>query len=152
MAMIFCSECNKAISDKAESCPNCGAPILSNDKKTAVDILTEPGGGCAGGCLLVILLPIIFLIWFIFSASEHSSAPTDKPYNSTNSVSSSQKEAVKEITALIINVSGYLCAKVVDIRPLTLKDRFEVTCIEYRGGSSTKTYIYDAVSGDVTPQ
>ena len=26
MALINCSECNKAISDKASSCPNCGAP------------------------------------------------------------------------------------------------------------------------------
>jgi hypothetical protein len=27
MSLIACSECNKKISDKAESCPNCGNPI-----------------------------------------------------------------------------------------------------------------------------
>ncbi len=27
MALIKCSECNKEISDKATSCPGCGAPI-----------------------------------------------------------------------------------------------------------------------------
>jgi len=27
MALISCSECGKEVSDKAASCPNCGAPI-----------------------------------------------------------------------------------------------------------------------------
>ena len=31
MALIECSECGKQVSDKASSCPHCGAPI--NDKK-----------------------------------------------------------------------------------------------------------------------
>lgn len=30
MALINCSECKKEISDKAESCPNCGAPLKSS--------------------------------------------------------------------------------------------------------------------------
>ena len=30
MALISCPECNKQISDKATSCPNCGFPIKSN--------------------------------------------------------------------------------------------------------------------------
>lgn len=32
MALIKCSECNKEISDKAKTCPNCGCPI--NNKET----------------------------------------------------------------------------------------------------------------------
>lgn len=33
MALIKCSECGREVSDKAASCPNCGAPIkaLTND-------------------------------------------------------------------------------------------------------------------------
>lgn len=27
MALIKCKECGKEVSDKAKSCPNCGAPI-----------------------------------------------------------------------------------------------------------------------------
>ena len=27
MALIYCSECGKKVSEKAESCPNCGNPI-----------------------------------------------------------------------------------------------------------------------------
>jgi len=28
MAMIKCKECNEEISDKAEKCPKCGAPVV----------------------------------------------------------------------------------------------------------------------------
>lgn len=35
MALINCSECSKEISDKASSCPHCGAPVLIN--KTATE-------------------------------------------------------------------------------------------------------------------
>ena len=34
MALINCPECEKQISDKAESCPNCGYPIINYVKKT----------------------------------------------------------------------------------------------------------------------
>ena len=27
MALIQCSECNQSVSDKAEACPQCGAPV-----------------------------------------------------------------------------------------------------------------------------
>lgn len=32
MSLIKCPECNKEISDKAKSCPNCGCPININTK------------------------------------------------------------------------------------------------------------------------
>ena len=32
MALIKCSECGKEVSDKAESCPNCGNPINQASK------------------------------------------------------------------------------------------------------------------------
>jgi len=31
MALIACTECNKQISDKAASCPSCGAPVSSRE-------------------------------------------------------------------------------------------------------------------------
>ena len=30
MTLVSCSECGKEVSDKATSCPNCGAPISGN--------------------------------------------------------------------------------------------------------------------------
>ena len=32
LALIKCSECGKEVSDKAESCPNCGNPINKESK------------------------------------------------------------------------------------------------------------------------
>jgi DNA-directed RNA polymerase subunit RPC12/RpoP len=34
VALINCSECGKEVSDKATSCPNCGAPIATKDAVT----------------------------------------------------------------------------------------------------------------------
>lgn len=33
MALIFCKECGKEISDQAESCPNCGCPVKEPKNK-----------------------------------------------------------------------------------------------------------------------
>lgn len=33
MALIACSECSKEISDKAATCPHCGAPVASGQSK-----------------------------------------------------------------------------------------------------------------------
>ncbi len=35
MSLIQCSECNNEVSDKASSCPKCGAPIASNNENIA---------------------------------------------------------------------------------------------------------------------
>ena len=44
---------------------------------------------------------------------------------------------------LILNLNSLLCAKVVRVCPLQVRDALEVTCVEYRGGTATKTYIVD---------
>lgn len=55
---------------------------------------------------------------------------------------------LKKMTKLILNTNGLLCAEVLDIRPLKVRDNvYEVECIEYRGGENKKTYIMDAVKG-----
>lgn len=38
MALIKCPECGKEISDKANSCPNCGCPIVEPSKEGTVKI------------------------------------------------------------------------------------------------------------------
>ncbi|MBN2326857.1 MAG: zinc ribbon domain-containing protein [Candidatus Omnitrophica bacterium] len=59
MALIECPECSKQISDKAESCPNCGCPI----KKKPVTVEKNKGiGGCSGCLILVIGFFILMAI------------------------------------------------------------------------------------------
>ncbi|WP_143154582.1 hypothetical protein [Devosia limi] len=69
---------------------------------------------------------------------------------STPAMAMSEGE-LKEMTAFIINSNGHLCADVTDIRPLRLDGQFEVTCIEYRGGSGTVRYIMNAKNGTAFP-
>lgn len=55
--------------------------------------------------------------------------------------------ANSEAIATGINLNGLLCAEVVSVNKLTLPNKAEVTCITYRGGSSTSTYIVDVSTG-----
>lgn len=38
MALIKCGECSHDVSDKAASCPKCGAPILSVNETLAAGV------------------------------------------------------------------------------------------------------------------
>jgi len=46
-----------------------------------------------------------------------------------------------------LNGNGFLCASISEIRALSLRGKYEVTCVAYRGGSGTKTYVIDALTG-----
>ena len=46
-----------------------------------------------------------------------------------------------------LNGNGLLCASIREIRALRLPGKYEVTCVAYRGGSGTKTYVIDALNG-----
>ena len=78
----------------------------------------------------------VMLTSFIFSILIFSS-----------SAQALDREELKTLTATILNLNGLLCAEVTDIRPLEIRNLFEVTCIAYRGRSATKTYMMDAAKG-----
>lgn len=56
-------------------------------------------------------------------------------------------DALLEKVATVINLNGHLCASVTDVRPLEIQDTYEVTCIEYRGGSGEVRYLMNARKG-----
>lgn len=60
----------------------------------------------------------------------------------------SRKEA-DQLLATLINLNGMLCAEVVSVTPLRTRDRYEVECIEYRGGQHRATYVVDVGRGAV---
>ena len=53
----------------------------------------------------------------------------------------------EEGMALLINLNGLLCAKVVSVTPLKIEKTYEVRCIEYRGGTRTVDYIVNLKTG-----
>lgn len=90
MALIKCTECGKEISDKAVTCPNCGAPVntesTSNEASTVSysPIPPEPEKKKKkekkkGGCLVTLLrvagifVGVIIILNIVFGGSESSS-------------------------------------------------------------------------------
>ena len=57
------------------------------------------------------------------------------------------EQELKEVMAAMLNLDGHLCARVVEIRALQIRNQYEVQCIEYRGGSGQVRYIFDASTG-----
>lgn len=70
MALIVCSECKKEVSNKAKTCPNCGAPIK----------VTNEVGGCSG-CLVIFIA--IFVFMKLFNNSPTDNTPSNRVANNT---------------------------------------------------------------------
>ena len=61
-------------------------------------------------------------------------------------------DEIKELIASGLNLNGLLCAEIVEINPLKLNGKFEIVCVAYRGGTSTKSYIIEAFKGTAFEQ
>jgi hypothetical protein len=61
-------------------------------------------------------------------------------------------EKSKQMVATMINLNRLLCAEVVEVRPLSVANQVEVTCVTYRGGSARKAYVLDTVTGKAFEQ
>ena len=59
MALIQCSECGKEISDKAASCPGCGAPV---GKNTHPHKVTRTGAKWEGIGFLLIAIAVVAMV------------------------------------------------------------------------------------------
>lgn len=69
MALIECEECGDELSDKADSCPNCGAPVRSDREKFWED--TVGVGGCLG-IFIVAGLTVFFIVAWGISESKNN--------------------------------------------------------------------------------
>lgn len=79
MALINCPECNKEISDKVISCPNCGFPVTSNKKTSLLDKL-----GISKKSMVILLLIIIITIsTAIFMFISNSNKEKNKLFKDT---------------------------------------------------------------------
>lgn len=65
MALIKCKECGDQVSDKAASCPKCGAPVAKKNKGPS-------------GCMMVLLIfvGVLILLLFIGKVSNKQEAPS----------------------------------------------------------------------------
>jgi hypothetical protein len=77
MALINCSECSKEISDKAQLCPNCGAPVekIENSKQNVTSAIPQPPKpkrSSAGLIILVSLLVLVGIVAIIISNNPNA--------------------------------------------------------------------------------
>ena len=115
----------------------------------------KPSNHLSGKEVAIFLLIPILGIWYMATRDDSNSEAKQSP-----SVASLPQETQattraglnsqggKELAALMINLNKYLCAEVIEIRPLKVNRNVqEVTCIEYRGGTNKKTYLVDIEKG-----
>ena len=83
MALINCSECNHEVSDKAESCPKCGAPIATARETIAagakIRTVQETSKKFKLQTLISASLIIIGFVWVIGAANTPQSEPSSIP-------------------------------------------------------------------------
>lgn len=167
-----CPECAEMILKDARVCKHCGYRYSTEELAKQQKEDEEAAQAMGLGCLAILVIG--GLIWAVSTCSE---SPEDKEplvsvYNSGNSSNAAAAEITEptkanpkpetipsptpslsrneagEGIATAINLNGFLCAKVIEAKPLRMKqDVYEVTCIEYRGGSGRVRYIVDANSG-----
>ncbi|HEY0662164.1 MAG TPA: hypothetical protein VGD21_12695 [Lysobacter sp.] len=144
MATVTCRRCKQGVSDAVMTCPHCGT--------------RAPSIGIGG--LIAIFSVVAVLGWVIYTWDDDMGSPPPEAISDA-APGVSPEPAVSgcrvpnredgEKFATILNLNGLLCAKTVEVCPLKV-DALEVTCIEYRGGKATKTYIIDTKNGSAFPQ
>ena len=65
--LIECPECQKKISDKANSCPNCGYSLKKIEKQSPGCFMQTLNAGC----LIFVIILIIIFISGVFSGIKH---------------------------------------------------------------------------------
>jgi hypothetical protein len=85
------------------------------------------------------------------TASAEKSDDIDVDMAKAQAASGNQAKRAKHTVAALINLNGELCADVTYVRLLTNEhNSFEVTCVEYRGGSDKVRYLVNGTTGEAS--
>lgn len=154
MSLISCPECGKEVSDKAQSCPNCGCPLHGtqemnaemhragtagmplNQQQSASQVKPKKKGR---GCLIAVLIVAFFMICGIVGAT--ASRANKETAGSTNAevvedvqqFSGISVEALKEIMGDPVAEEEWTNS--------TSKGEFPVTTLQYEKNSNHYEFI-----------
>jgi ribosomal protein L40E len=152
MAIIRCTECKAKVSDKATTCPKCGAPVELSKKKQKSQVST----GC--GCLIVLLVVAGIIAAFVASddsggkqtpspaatQAKSTPKPASAPMPSYKIIDSDRYDApVKTQIELHAVVSGTISES--GLKALLQKLYNEAAAtrgFKYHGGKPTHVFIY----------
>lgn len=90
MALIKCDECGREISEKATSCPSCGAPVATSVASSlgAKNLLTDVGKSSnpshSIGKLLLIAVAALPLAYFVFGDSVRKAVKNSSSGSNTS--------------------------------------------------------------------
>lgn len=109
MALIKCNECGKEISDKAESCPNCGYKVKNNNKRVKKT-----------GAIVTLVASSIFVILFILMLLSELTPTQENPeYSNTSggiTIGAPQnKKIISRDITLWLNWTFMLCPVIITI-------------------------------------
>ena len=72
MAMVKCAECGKEVSDKATTCPSCGAPIAGVQETGQEKEFSVRQGAITGliGCIGFLVVIVVFAMMYLSGTTE----------------------------------------------------------------------------------
>lgn len=119
MSLIQCPECNKEISNKAETCPNCGCPINAQNTTAKVEIIAEeaplPQTQIVTGTNItnkkhiipVIITTITIIVAMIVAGFIFVVQPIMKKSTYDNAISLLNQGDYNEGRELLLGITGY---------------------------------------------
>ena len=102
MAMIYCNECGKEISDKADKCPHCGCPVNFGKKENTLEKQEKSNNGKIG-----LIGFIISLLGLIFSAGGFLLVGLTAIVMGIVSLAKKENKKWMAIAAIIISIAGF---------------------------------------------
>lgn len=97
MALVSCNECNNQVSDKASTCPKCGAPVKTTVAKTEAPQVRPVASIIAMGAAIASLLTPYFAAVFLVPIALISSA-----------IAYRQSQKIGAVIACIIGLFGMI--------------------------------------------
>ena len=172
-----CPECAEIIKKEAKVCKHCSYRFTQAELAAQRKREEEEGRDALMGCLGILIIGgAIYGISQMSGCSEKSSEATEtgvanasvvenivEAAGATNSTTAAaarpgskrtsserlpSKQESAEAIATVINLNGHLCARVTDVAPLKVSGSvYEVTCVEYRGGTGKVRYVVNSDTG-----
>lgn len=140
MAMIYCNECGKEISDKADKCPHCGCPVNFGKKENTLEKQEKPKNGKIG-----LIGFIISFVGFIFSIGGFVLIGLIAIIMGIVSLAKKENKKWMAITAIILSVAGFALSP-----SDSAKERKENSTMQTTSNSDNETIVSDTDSAKET--
>ena len=163
MALIKCPECGKEISDKATSCPNCGAPVSNQNNtgapvsstKVAKPVKEKKKGSCLKTILIVIAVLLVLGIIGNLIGGDKENETNSENVQVDNTETSQTSNAEAEPSNIEIEEPETIAEpeEILEIAPGDLLDSYEANEVKgdaiYENKKMRITGVISSIGKDV---